>query len=463
MSYTIKLTNGKTLTTVRDGTVDDISSDIKLIGRSVTGFGEILNDNLIQMLENFASESPPSKPLKGQLWFNSADSNIQVYTISGWRSASGPIVSDTEPFTLSTGDLWIDSRQNQLYFYDGIDLQLAGPIYGKSHGISGFRVDTVFDANGNSYTIASLYIAGQVYAILSGSSFTPSPTIEGFTSINRGFQISSLFADSFYSTVENALQLNGLTSDEFMRLDIDQSTTGKLYVLNDSGITVGTNNVGTLYRPASTTAVAILNNVVSGNIKLQITNESNTTIDVIHVSGSSKVGILNNTPTTELDVSGRIKGTNLTVVTAATLGNITVSNNTISGTDNLGISVPAGKNILLTNSPKITGLADPVSNNDAANKIYVDDSTKLIPLSFTFVDNGMSLDINANIILMLNDIAPPINYKPTKSALVHAQSIDFINSSVNRYLKKFVINLSNRWVFDADLTGTTPNTVAPPS
>lgn len=373
MSYTIKLTNGTTLTTILDGSIDENSSDITLIGRNITGFGQYLNTNLVQMLENFASPSPPSTPLYGQLWYNSADANIQVYTLTGWRSASGPIVSDNEPLNLATGDLWIDSRQDQLYFYTGTSLKLAGPIYGRSQGISGFKIETVFDDNGNAKTIALLYISDQVYAILSNIAFTPSPTIEGFTRINRGFQVSSLFADSFYSTVENALQLNGFTSDEFMRLDIDQSTTGQLFIQNDSGLTIGKNSAGTLYRIASTTSIGLLNNIANGDLRLQITNGIDELVDAVYIDGTaSRVGIFNSDPTTMLDVAGTITGTDIIIGNNSTLGNLIISDNMITSDDHLTLVVPNGKNIILTHSPKIQGLANPVSASDAATKSYVD-------------------------------------------------------------------------------------------
>ena len=373
MSYTIKLTNGTTLTTILDGSIDENSSDITLIGRNITGFGQHLNTNLIQILENFASPSPPSTPLYGQLWYNSADANIQVYTLTGWRSASGPIVSDNEPLNLSTGDLWIDSRQDQLYFYTGTSLKLAGPIYGRSQGISGFKIETVFDSNGNAKTIALLYISDQVYAILSNIAFTPSPTIEGFTQINRGFQVSSLFADSFYSTVENALQLNGFTSDEFMRLDADQSTTGQLVIQNDSGLTIGTNSSGTLYRIASTTSVGLINNIANGDLRLQVTNGINESVDAIYIDGSaSRVGIFTNAPTSTLDVNGAISGTDIIIGNNSTLGNLIISDNMITSDDDLTLVVPNGNDIVLVHSPKITGLADPTNDSDAVTKSYVD-------------------------------------------------------------------------------------------
>lgn len=464
MSYTITLSNGDVLTTLQDGKVDQISSDIALIGRNVTGFGQYLNQDLVRILENFANVNPPNNPIIGQLWFNSASSALQVYTLTGWRSASGPIVSDNEPVSFSTGDLWIDSRQDQMYFYDGTNLVLVGPPWGRTQGISGFKVETLFDSNGNSHTVLFWWIADEIFATLSNSEFTPSPLISGFDTIKRGLQTSNLFTSALSLTASNSLELNGYTSDQFMKLDTDQLTTGQIYIHNNGGITVGSTGIGTFYVPTSTSDVSIKNNSRNGNIVLKTTDGTGTLNDIVYVQGTNgRVGILNNFPTTELDVNGTIKGNNLTIDTTALLGNLTVSGNDIASDDNLSLSVPGGSNIVLNNSPRIAGLATPVSNNDAANKVYVDDSIKSIPLAFTFVDNGLSPGINDNIILMLNDIAPPADYITGKTALVHAQEIDFISRLVNRYLKRFIIDSNHDWVFDTDLIGTTPNRISPPA
>ena len=45
MAYTINKTDGTTLATITDGTIDNTSS-LTLIGKSYSGFGEALNENL---------------------------------------------------------------------------------------------------------------------------------------------------------------------------------------------------------------------------------------------------------------------------------------------------------------------------------------------------------------------------------------------------------------------------------
>ena len=65
MAYTINKTDGTILATITDGTIDNTSS-LTLFGKSYSGFGELLNENLIKLLENQTSTASPTAPLKGE-------------------------------------------------------------------------------------------------------------------------------------------------------------------------------------------------------------------------------------------------------------------------------------------------------------------------------------------------------------------------------------------------------------
>jgi len=170
MAYKINKTDGSLLAEVLDSTIDQISTDLTLIGKNTSNFGEHLNENFVKLLENFASTSQPNNPLTGQIWYDTNELRLKVYSGQQWKQGSGPIVSGTAPLTasLTQGDFWIDSSENQLYFYDGEDgLQLAGPIYKKSQGVSGFEVRTIKDSDNIERTILVLWLGGSVLGIFS--------------------------------------------------------------------------------------------------------------------------------------------------------------------------------------------------------------------------------------------------------------------------------------------------------
>ena len=71
MAYTINKTDGTAITTITDGTSDNTTT-LQLFGKSFSGFGEGLNENLVKLLENSASTSAPTAPLKGELWMDTS-------------------------------------------------------------------------------------------------------------------------------------------------------------------------------------------------------------------------------------------------------------------------------------------------------------------------------------------------------------------------------------------------------
>ena len=73
MPYTINKTNGVLITVVQDGTINNSSLDITLVGKNYSGYGEAFNENFVKLLENFSNATKPKKPLGGQLWFDSAN------------------------------------------------------------------------------------------------------------------------------------------------------------------------------------------------------------------------------------------------------------------------------------------------------------------------------------------------------------------------------------------------------
>ena len=85
MSYRINKTNGDLLVDLVDGQIDITSTNLTLVGRNYTGFGEFINENFIKILENFSGTTAPGTPLTGQLWFDTTGQRLKVYNGTTWE------------------------------------------------------------------------------------------------------------------------------------------------------------------------------------------------------------------------------------------------------------------------------------------------------------------------------------------------------------------------------------------
>ena len=126
MAYQIDKFNNEPLTVIPDGTIDQ-TTDLKLIGRYYPGYGEIQNENFLYLLENFANETNPPKPIIGQLWFDTQNNTLKVYDGDQWNSSGVTEAQSTQPSGQNTGDLWWNTQSLQLYAFNGVDYTLVGP------------------------------------------------------------------------------------------------------------------------------------------------------------------------------------------------------------------------------------------------------------------------------------------------------------------------------------------------
>ena len=122
MAYTIIRSNGSTLTTIQDGTINTTSTSLSLPGRSWSGYGQAFDTNFVRITESFASGSPPPNPLKGQLWYNTSTNTLNVcpadgtLTASSWLTLTSTSTSGTATFAnvTVTGNLTVQGTQTFL-------------------------------------------------------------------------------------------------------------------------------------------------------------------------------------------------------------------------------------------------------------------------------------------------------------------------------------------------------------
>jgi hypothetical protein len=201
MAYTVNKTNSSATPnsyTVQDSILNS-QTDISFIGKGYAGYGEIVAENFLHLLENFSNTSAPSKPIKGQLWFDESEGRLKVYNGSSFNPLGGARYQSSTPTSQTQGDLWIDSDTGQLYFYNGTSNVLVGPP--SSTGTTqGFTYETVTDTVPANQNIINLYSDGDRIAIISKNTFTPQAGITGFASITKGITLNSSLGVKFAGT-----------------------------------------------------------------------------------------------------------------------------------------------------------------------------------------------------------------------------------------------------------------------
>ena len=376
MAYTIQYTDSaeKDPIVIEDQTINTDTS-IKLPGRNSTGYGAAIAEDLLHLLENFASPTEPNNAIEGQLWYNNNSGQLLIYDGTVWLSASGLKKSSTEPDSTQalTGDLWADTDNQQLYLFTGSNWILVGPNF--SQGLTtGATPNTIIGQDNAEYTVIEIQVNANIVAIIAFNTFTPKATINGFSGVqirpginlaNRDTNADGINDVKFYGTAEKAESLIvsnlAIPAANFLRGDVESTTTFPINIQNNSGIAYGINaelNIG-----IEGSAGIIQHNIEGSNIDFRVRNsgDSNT---VLRIDSSLRVGINNEAPDEALDVTGNIKTSGI-ITTNNTTQSTTISNGAlivkggvgVAKTLNVGDLIRVQKSITLGNNDLVVDTA----------------------------------------------------------------------------------------------------------
>lgn len=323
MPYTINKTDGTTVTTISDGTLDN-STSLTLFGKSYSGFGEFLNENQIKLLENSASTSAPTAPLKGELWFDTSTNQIKVYDGTSFKPTGGAKSQSTAPTSASAGDLWTDSDDDQLYVYTGSAWQLVGPVYTSGQTLSGWSIETINNNVGVSKVIASMFVGNTRVAILSKEAITPQVAITGFATIASGLTLNSTLGASFSgnSAQASAVDVSGTTNTSatviaggnFLRADAADTTTGALTIDADGGIIIGSEQELTI--TANTGDITIAQTRQDKDLSFTVNDGGVTKTPLSFAGATGNITLTGNTTITgNLSITGEFENTSSGVIT----------------------------------------------------------------------------------------------------------------------------------------------------
>ena len=112
MAYTIVKSDGTVLTTIADGTINTTSTSLGLPGRNFAGWGQPFDTNFVRLTENFADNTPPPNPLRGQLWYNTNESTLYVCPADGVTNQAAwlAIAATSSGGTTSFGNVTVTSN-----------------------------------------------------------------------------------------------------------------------------------------------------------------------------------------------------------------------------------------------------------------------------------------------------------------------------------------------------------------
>lgn len=298
MSYTITLTDGSIFATIPDGTINT-SSSMTLVGKNYAGYGQFINDDIIRLLENGSNTTAPGAPLVGQLWWDQTTDTMKVYNGTTFKVISGATASASAPTSNVAGDLWYDSTNAQLNVYSGSTWILVGPAYTAGTGVTGAIPATITDTDAVSHVVVELYVNDSIVGIVSkDASFDPQVAIPGFAAnVRPGITLATSISgvnQYFQGTASNANTVGGVSATGFVQTTTNQTMTGTLGILNDSGLSVGADSD---FRASITGSdVFLRNQTQDGNLTLQI-NDGGVTTTMVQMYGANSMTTIPNSVT----------------------------------------------------------------------------------------------------------------------------------------------------------------------
>lgn len=236
MAYIINKYNGEILVSLQDGTLDTTTS-LSLLGRNYTGYGEVQNENFLFLLENFANDTAPLRPLIGQIWYDTSNESLKTYDGTNWNIVGTASVESTSP-TETLGALWFNTTTQQFFIYNGTEWTLIGPESLENFGETKLSSRELIDTSSGIHAAALMTVDDQIVSVYSKDEYTleAGQIPQGFTEIKKGINLRSdatINGDlegtaQFADQLKTPRNINGVQFDGTQDITIQSNTTGTL-------------------------------------------------------------------------------------------------------------------------------------------------------------------------------------------------------------------------------------------
>ena len=403
MSYVILKSDGTVLTTISDGTINTTSTPLGLPGRLYPGYGQVIDTDVVHLLENFASSTAPVAALRGQLWYNTANSTLCIAP-SDSPSASSWVVISTVGGNTSFGNLTVTSNTTTSNATIGnlltanfvnvnVDLDVTGNV-----GIDGnLTVDgfvTSPNVLTNLITTGSQLLSGNMIGSwkitggLDGNSLVVANGNLAFSSTGFGIKTDSYMWANGQQVSFAGTYTNSNVAAFLPVYTGDIGLVGGGANLNGDTLNTGSaSNPGTIignWTVQSGSRINGLTNIPGTSIS-SIVDSANTAIYAVNVLGTGQPNITSVGTLTSLAVSGSLT----TGQIVSTVANGTAPLTVLSSTKvaNLNVDLLDGRNS---------------DTNATANTIAVRDANGNISANY-FIGNGSLLTgINTTVANITN-------------------------------------------------------------
>jgi hypothetical protein len=380
--YTLTFSDpGKSETIVIPGTAtgpgkNNYDTSLDLVGPGYVGYGKSIAQNFLKILENFAGPNPPQNSIEGQLWYDTSNPDRKVLRINNgelsaarWPVANGIYQQTIDPAgeylqNVKDGDIWVDTRNNQLKIRFGSDWTTVGPSTSATENRSGLDVEIIAGTGaGENYPVIKLWLDGNVVAIISYYEFTPRLVIDGFSLLRPGVNLTNKVETKFNGLADRASSLQVsrtelIRANEVLKNKIPSASrqvhTGTLVVESTNGLFIRRNNSPAapelkLYADNSTAYINFT--ATTGYMKIGLQDNS-----YISFNSNGKVGV-NTTASflspsnATLTVNGGASFSNAVSITTSTITNTVL---TVGGASSIAGNLSVAGALRVSNKTTVT-------------------------------------------------------------------------------------------------------------
>lgn len=222
MTYTINKSDGTPLVNIEDNSINTTATSLALIGRNAVNFGQSINQNFVNLLQNFANQTAPAYPLPGQLWYDPVIGGIRVYQGENWSAVVPPFDGVSGTATVRIGP----SNMNVVLT---ISNNKIVSVTCHSSLIAAFLPDYVI-VNDSRYNFKQFFPNG----LLAGINLSVDPEV--------GYQFIGSASSANVLTIPRTINLTGdlegsAVFDGSSNINIDASFSN-IYINGNSNVTV---------------------------------------------------------------------------------------------------------------------------------------------------------------------------------------------------------------------------------